>query len=182
MPAAPLTHACRLAFGVLALGACQGSAPVLVRAADLPNRGLARLAGMKDVVFAYELKPSCKLEAETGETLPETGWKALNDNELAGKKFPVVNLDVHRREGTERIDWVALALRVDQSTRWVRNSPTDDADAAAATWRCALDPAEASRLAPHVTAKHVRLAVASAACTQFAPLVGDPDDVSILGK
>jgi hypothetical protein len=183
MHAAALSHARGLALGVLgavAVVACQVH-PEPVRAGDLPNRGLARLAGMKDVIFAYEVKPSCKLETETGLTLPENGWRPLGMNELAGKRLPVVDLDVHKREGSERIDWVALGLREGpQSTRWVRIVPTDDVDAAAAAWRCVLDPSEASRLAPRLTAKRVRLAVGSAACTQFPPLVGDPDDVSIL--
>jgi hypothetical protein len=179
-----LTYARRMALALAALSlvACDTFGPAnTVRASDLPNKGLARLVGMKDVVFAWETAPACKLETVTGDSLPSTGWTPLALNALGGKTLEVANVRVGKRDGHGSVEWLALALREGpQAIRWVRNTPSTNEATVAASWRCVVDPLEKERLAPHLSAPKVRLAVDSAACAHFAPVLGGPDDLSVL--
>jgi hypothetical protein len=182
MPAAALTRALGLAAAASALAGCMhGSAPV--SASDLPGRGLARLVGMKSVTFAWETAPACRLETATGDAMPSSTWQPLAMNALGGKTLDVADLRIQKRDGQGHVQAVALALREGpQSIRWVRNPPSDDEGAVASAWRCVTDPADKDHLAPHLAARarKVRLALDSAACSYLTPVLGGPDDLSIL--
>jgi hypothetical protein len=180
MLAAALSRALGLAAVATALAGCvHGAAPV--RASDLPDAGLARLVAMKRVTFAWETAPACRLETATGDAMPSSTWQPLAMNALGGKTLDVAELRIQKRDGEGRVQAVALALREGpQSIRWVRNPPSDDEGAVASAWRCVADPANEDHPAPHLAARKVRLALDSAACSYLTPVLGGPDDVSIL--
>jgi hypothetical protein len=183
MLAASLTRPLLTGLAALALTGCQllGPAASPVTASDLPNPGLARLAGLTQIAFAWESRPTCKLETATGDALPETSWEPLATNALAGKTLDVIGMRIHKRDSSGPVQWLAMALRDGpQSTRWVRNPPTDDDATAAQAWRCALGPAARDALLKPVALKRVRLSLGSAACTHFAPVLGGPEDLGIL--
>ena len=182
MPATALTRAFLLALGALSLGGCGllGPAATPVGASDLPNPGLARLAGLTQLAFAWESRPTCKLETATGDALPETSWEPLPTNLLAGKTLDVAGMRVHKRDNTGPVQWLAIAVRDGTQVRWLRNAPTDDDAVAAQAWRCALGTAARDAVVKPVAQKRVRLAVGSAACTHFSPVLGGPEDLSIL--
>jgi hypothetical protein len=150
-----------------------------VNASDLPNPGLARLAGLTRVTFAWESRPTCKLETATGDALPQT-WEALPPNALAGQTLDVSGMHIHKRDDVGPFQWLAVAVKQGAETRWIRNAPTDDDGEAAQSWRCALAPAARDAILKPVAQKHVRLAVGSAACTHLTPVLGGPEDLSIL--
>lgn len=184
MPASALTRLPALAalgLASLSLTACDALRAAPPRASDLPNKGLARLVGMQAATFAWETAPSCALETATGDTLPESSWQPLTMNQLGGQTLPITDVRIHKRDGNGVVQWVALALRDGpQSIRWVRNVPNDDDGVVAASWRCVVDPTDKDRLAPHLFAPKARLAVDSAACSHFTPVVGGPDDLSLV--
>jgi hypothetical protein len=182
MPVAALTRARLATAGLLALNACGllgpgASAPV--NASDLPNAGLARLAGLTRITFVWETRPTCKLETGTGDTLPQT-WEPLPTNQLAGQTLDVTGMTIHKRDDVGKVQWLAVAVKQGTETRWIRNTPTDDDGEAAQSWRCALGATARDAILRPVAQKHVRLAVGSAACSHFTPVLGGPEDLSIL--
>jgi hypothetical protein len=152
-----------------------------LRASELPNAGLARLAGLTKIAFAWESQPVCKLEVTTGVVPPETGWQPLAVNALAGQAFDVSGMHVHKRDGTGPVEWLAIGLQDSpQRTRWIRNRPTNDDGEAAQEWRCVLGVAARDALIKPIAHRRVRLALGSAACSHVAPVLGGPEDVTIL--
>jgi len=183
MPAAPLTRAILAAVGAFALAGCGmlGPAAAPVNASDLPNAGLARLAGATKITFIWESRPTCKLETATGDALPETSWEALATNQLAGQDLDVKGMRVHKRDNTGPVQWLAIAVHDGpKGTRWIRNSPSDDDGEAAQAWRCALGTVARDAIIKPIAQKRVRLALGSAACSHFSPVLGGPEDMSIL--
>jgi hypothetical protein len=183
MPAALLIRTLAAACSAVSLGGCALLQPASspVRASDLPNAGLARLVGLTKIAFVWESQPTCKLEAATGVGLPETGWEPLAINALAGQAFDVSGMHVHRRGNTGPVEWLAIAVQDGpQRTRWIRNRPTEDDGEAAQHWRCALGAAARDALVRPTAHRRVRLALGSAACSHFVPVLGGPEDVSIL--
>jgi hypothetical protein len=183
MPTALLTRSLAAACSAVALGGCALLAPASlpVRASDLPNAGLARLAGLPRIAFLWESQPGCKLEAATGIGLPEAGWEPLAVNALAGKAFDVSGMHVHKRDNGGTVQWLAIAVQDGpQRTRWIRNRPTDDDGEAAQDWRCVLGAAARDGLVTPLAHRRVRLALGSATCSHFAPVLGGPEDLSIL--
>lgn len=183
MHVAALTRALPATAGLLALTACGVLGPgaaAPVNASDLPNAGLARLAGLTRVTFAWETRPTCKLETATGDALPETTWAPLPTNALAGQTFDVTAMRIHKRDDVGKVQWLAIAVKEGAETRWLRNAPTDDDGEAAQAWRCALGTTARDAILKPVEPKHVRLTVGSARCSHFTPILGGPDDLSIL--
>src|SRR5580700_8905317 len=113
MPVAALTRVHLATASLLALNACGilgpgASAPV--NASDLPNAGLARLAGLTRITFVWETRPTCKLETGTGDALPQT-WEPQPTNLLAGQVLDVTGMTIHKRDDVGKVQWLAVAVK-----------------------------------------------------------------------
>lgn len=139
---------------------------------------LGRLATAKQVVFAYELAPTCALEAAANDEPPvaTAAWSKVGPNELAHTQATVVDRATHLDErGVTRM----LRIRdASGKSRWLRNVPTPTTKEVDRRWSCAVD---LDAVAPHVkavSAVTVRLMPNAPSCTSVTPVLGDAADVT----
>ena len=182
-PKSPSIHAGVVACSLAAL-AFAGCLQKLARAPtmdELPNTGLKTLLGAKELTFAFETVPACKLERLQVERYDaREGWVELEANAAAGQSFEVIDARLQTADEKAPAQFLALLLRDSKgASQWVRNAPAGDADESALRWRCAVDVRAAEGTRPKVDTKTVQLVSKAGSCSWLTPIAGDAQDVFV---
>lgn len=163
------------------LSSC-GEGPGLLTAEDVREKGLGvgRVAELSEFLVAYELRPACKLErAPSGPTVPESkDYAPIKSNALTSHTFKVLDRRFHANNAGH-LD--SIELQVTQSegpTFWLRNVPTTDVAAAAASWRCVVSADWVKEQAPKTEARVVELSPRASDCPALVAIAGTTDDVT----
>jgi hypothetical protein len=142
--------------------------------------GVVRLTAVPSFVMAFETTPVCKLEvSSSGDVDKDSRWQALAPNELAGRRFEVLDRRAHKSQ-------MVLALHVREMTHdgggppiWIRNPAAATTVDQALAWRCAVPTDAIKDGLPQNKAKHVRLDTERGTCSAIHPIIGTRDDVTL---
>lgn len=161
---------------VLALTGCLGSGKL-----KDPSSVGARFENVERMVFAFELKPTCRLQMTTQNAGPnDKSWSDVNVAALANRSFKILRRKTtFPSKGMDRFLSQAYSLEGETGDPfWIRNVPAETAAQAIEHWSCAFDDAAVARNMPKLKAPVVRLSASSTGCTGFSPIFGGVDAVT----
>lgn len=159
----------------LAVGACG------MGAVKDPSKVGARFENSEKLIFAYELKPACRLQMYDGPGVPPSkAWADVESGKIANRTFAILERKTtFPSEGMQSMVSQTYKLQgAGGEVVWVRNVPETTSEKAAADWQCAFDQAAVAKVMPKLDAPVVRLSAASTECTGFAPIFGGVEGVT----
>lgn len=146
-----------------------------------PSSVGARFEKSEQMVFSFELKPSCHLQTAQTETGPnDKAWTDANVAQLANRTYKIVGRKTtFPAKGMDKMISQAYRLEGEKGEAfWIRNAPEATAAKASEDWSCAFDAAAVAKALPKLKAPVVRLSATNTGCTGFAPIFGGIDSVT----